>query len=434
MLPFQLKTFLSVRRTAAMGSCGPTWCGLGKPWIPACSRRWRRSWIFVTSAWSSGPRPWCILRPCSPRRSRPEESRSRSSTWRPLLPPTGSGSTSRAPAGPRCHRRWRDTRRRSSPEPWITSGVSGAAGAGGAQRGAGGLEAAAGLVRTAIKAGPPPLSCFVCARIPRGGPGLGGCPGARHSPAEGGSGSGAGGAGAAAMARRQKAKEAKAAAAGKRRAPAALPSPASSSEDEAPEEVPFGVAREAAEAERKLVGEAARRHRELLKEKRRRHQELFAEQKKRRLLPEAVLQELQELQDVSARPAEQAAADDPVTLGEELEAEAVELEQGQAEVQEKKGKRRKGARTNRNYVAVCLKDHSATGLHQQLAKDFLNAQLYGPHTNRVPANEFFSLANKRAPVKKAAVQFVDKSWGQDKKEKAARFKKRWLATHIKNGV
>ncbi|XP_037984333.1 nucleolar protein 7 [Motacilla alba alba] len=244
------------------------------------------------------------------------------------------------------------------------------------------------------------------------------------------------------MARRQKAKVA---AAGKRRAPAALPSPASSSEeeaDEAPEEVPFGVAREAAEAERKLVGEAARRHRELLKEKRRRHQELFAEQKKRRLLPEAVLQELrelQELQDVSARPAEQAVADDPVTLGEELEAEAVELEQGQAQRQgqaevQKKGKRSKGPRTKGNYVAVCLKDHSATGLHQQLAKDFLNAQLYGPHTNRVNANEFFSLANKRAPVKKAAVQFVDKSWGQDKKEKAARFKKRWLATQIKNGV
>ncbi|XP_053815737.1 nucleolar protein 7 isoform X2 [Vidua chalybeata] len=233
------------------------------------------------------------------------------------------------------------------------------------------------------------------------------------------------------MVRRQKAK---AAAAGKRRAPAAVPSPASSSEDEAPEEVPFGVAREAAEAERKLVGEAARRHRELLKEKRRRHQELFAEQKKRRLLPEAVLQELQ---DVSARPAEQAAADDP---GEELEAGAVQLEQGQAqrqgqgEVQQKKGKRSKGARTKGNYMAVCLKDHSVAGLHQQLAKDFLNAQLYGPHTNRVPANEFFSLANKRAPVKKAAVQFVDKSWGQDKKEKAARFKKRWLAPQIKNGL
>ncbi|NXJ17169.1 NOL7 protein, partial [Dicrurus megarhynchus] len=213
----------------------------------------------------------------------------------------------------------------------------------------------------------------------------------------------------------------------KRRAPAALPSPASSSEDEAdeaPAEVPFGVAREAAEAERQLVGEAARRHRELLKEKRRRHQELFAEQKKRRLLPEAVLQELQELQDVSARPAEQAAADDP---GEELEDEAAQLAQGQAEVQEKKGKRSKGARTKGKYMAVCLKDHGATGLHQQLARDFLNAQLYGPHTNRVQANEFFSLANKKDPVKKAAVQFVDKSWGQDKKEKAARFKKRWLA-------
>ncbi|XP_056339934.1 nucleolar protein 7 isoform X1 [Oenanthe melanoleuca] len=234
------------------------------------------------------------------------------------------------------------------------------------------------------------------------------------------------------MARRQKGK---AAAAGKRKAPAALPSPASSSEDEAPEEVSFGVAREAAEAERKLVGEAARRHRELLKEKRRRRQELFAEQKKRKLLPEAVLQELQELQelqDVSARPAEQAAADDPVTPGEELEAEAVQLDEDQVEVQEKKGKKSKVARTKGNYMAVCLKDHSVTGLHQQLAKDFLNAQLYGPHTNRVPANEFFSLANKKAPVKKAAVQFVDKSWGQDKKEKAARFKKRWLATQ--NGI
>ncbi|NWW40575.1 NOL7 protein, partial [Panurus biarmicus] len=218
----------------------------------------------------------------------------------------------------------------------------------------------------------------------------------------------------------------------KRRAPAALPSPASSSEDEAdeaPEEVSFGVAREAAEAERKLVGEAARRHRELLKEKRRRHQELFAEQKKRRLLPEAVLQELQELQDVSARPAEQALADDP-----ELEQDQAQR-QDEAEEQEKKSKRNKGARdlhlsltrTKGNYVAVCLKDHSVTGLHQQLAKDFLNAQLYGPHTNRVQANEFFSIANKKDPVKKAAVQFVDKSWGQDKKEKAARFKKRWLA-------
>ncbi|NXM16715.1 NOL7 protein, partial [Ploceus nigricollis] len=161
-----------------------------------------------------------------------------------------------------------------------------------------------------------------------------------------------------------------------------------------------------------------RRHRELLKEKRRRHQELFAEQKKRRLLPEAVLQELQELQelqDVSTRPKGKA--------------------KPKCRRRKARGARVPGyrdlhlslTRTKGNYMAVCLKDHSVTGLHQQLARDFLNAQLYGPHTNRVQANEFFSLANKRAPVKKAAVQFVDKSWGQDKKEKAARFKKRWLA-------
>ncbi|NXK34253.1 NOL7 protein, partial [Piprites chloris] len=225
----------------------------------------------------------------------------------------------------------------------------------------------------------------------------------------------------------------KKAAMGKRRAPAALPSPASSSEDEAdeaPEQVSFGVAREAAEAERKLVGEAARRHRELLKEKRRRHQELFAEQKKRRLLPEAVLQELQELQDVAATAAppeglaEQTPADDQ---GEELEDEAEKQKQSQAKMQVKKGKASKGARSKGNYAAVCLKDQSLTGLHQELAKDFLKAQLYGPHANRVQANEFFSFAHKKDPVKKAAVQFVDKSWGQEKKEKAARFKKRWIA-------
>ncbi|NWH31878.1 NOL7 protein, partial [Chloropsis hardwickii] len=215
------------------------------------------------------------------------------------------------------------------------------------------------------------------------------------------------------MARRQKAQ---AAAAGKRRAPAALPSPASSSEDEAdeaPEEVPFGVAREAAEAERKLVGEAARRHRELLKEKRRRHQELFAEQKvpryprrapgvcacrvRARLTP-----------PLSHRSAGCCPRPCCRSCRMCLHGE---------------GARGGGGgdlhlsltRTKGNYMAVCLKDHSVTGLHQQLAKDFLNAQLYGPHTNRVHANEFFSLANKRAPVKKAAVQFVDKSWGEYRK-------------------
>ncbi|KAM9304547.1 U3 small nucleolar RNA-associated protein NOL7 isoform 2-T2 [Morus bassanus] len=186
-------------------------------------------------------------------------------------------------------------------------------------------------------------------------------------------------------------------------AAAALSPP--SSEDEAPEEVSFGAAREAADARRKLVGEAARRHRELLKEKRRRRQELFAEQKRRKLLPEAVLQEL------AAAPAagteEQAAADSP---GECCESGAAKERQGQVQRLAKKDKGRKGARSKGNYTAVCLKDQSLTGLHQQLAKDFLNTHLYGPDTNRAQANEFFSLENKKNPVKKAAVQFVDKSW------------------------
>ncbi|NXU61958.1 NOL7 protein, partial [Horornis vulcanius] len=200
------------------------------------------------------------------------------------------------------------------------------------------------------------------------------------------------------MVRRQKAK---AAAAGKRKAPAALPSPASSSEDEAdeaPEEVPFGVAREAAEAERKLVGEAARRHRELLKEKRRRHQELFAEQK----VPRYPRRAPGGPGWVSRRCRCACPPDSP-------------LPHRSAGCCPRPDLHLSLTRTKGNYRAVCLKDHSVTGLHQQLAQDFLNAQLYGPHTNRVQANEFFSLANKKDPVKKAAVQFVDKSWGKYRK-------------------
>ncbi|XP_010571606.1 PREDICTED: nucleolar protein 7 [Haliaeetus leucocephalus] len=228
----------------------------------------------------------------------------------------------------------------------------------------------------------------------------------------------------------------RAAGGGKRGPPAALLSPPSS-EDEAPEEVSFGVAKEAAETQRKLVGEAVRRHRELLREKRRRRQELFAEQKKRKLLPEALLQEL------AAAPTDrgegQAAAADPGKhhgggAVKQRQGQAVKQRRGRAQRQVKKAKQRKSARSKGNYTAVCLKDQSITGLHQQLAKDFLNTHLYGPDANRAQANDFFSLENKKNPVKKAAVQFVDKSWGQEKKERATRFKKIWLATQLKNQV
>nr|XP_009917678.1 PREDICTED: nucleolar protein 7 [Haliaeetus albicilla] len=114
--------------------------------------------------------------------------------------------------------------------------------------------------------------------------------------------------------------------------------------------------------------------------------------------------------------------------------QAVKQRRGRAQRQVKKAKQRKSARSKGNYTAVCLKDQSITGLHQQLAKDFLNTHLYGPDANRAQANDFFSLENKKNPVKKAAVQFVDKSWGQEKKERATRFKKIWLATQLKNQV
>ncbi|XP_062425908.1 nucleolar protein 7 isoform X2 [Rhea pennata] len=204
--------------------------------------------------------------------------------------------------------------------------------------------------------------------------------------------------------------------------PAAPPSPPSS-EDEAPEEVSFGVARAAAETERKIAGEAARRHRELLKEKRRRREELFKEQKRKKLLPEAVLQEL-----AAAPPGRQNEVTHAADKDEHPEDHGSEKQsKGHVPGQLKKDKPR-GTRSKGNYIAVHLKDQSLTGLHQQTAKDFLHTHLYGP------ANEFFSLENKKNPVKKAAVQFVDKSWGLEEKQKATKFKKCWLAAKMKSLV
>ncbi|XP_032037228.1 nucleolar protein 7 [Aythya fuligula] len=200
-------------------------------------------------------------------------------------------------------------------------------------------------------------------------------------------------------------------------AAAVVPSPAASDGEDAPEELSFGAAAAAAESERQLAGEAARRHRELLKEKRRRRQELFVEQKRRKLLPEALLQEL-----AAGRPEKPAAAERDKQPGNKSEKQS----EGRVLKQVKQDKAR-GARSKGNYTAMHLKDQSLTGLHQQTAKDFVYSHLYGPGTNRTSANEFFSLANKKDPVKKAAVQFVDKSWGLEKKQKATKFKKHWIS-------
>ncbi|XP_042689487.1 nucleolar protein 7 [Centrocercus urophasianus] len=200
--------------------------------------------------------------------------------------------------------------------------------------------------------------------------------------------------------------------------------PLSSEDDEAPEELSFGTARAEAEAERKLVGEAARRHRELLKEKRRRRQELFTEQKRRKLLPEALLQELAAAPLARAEEPSPAAAPD-----KHPEGGSAKQSEDRIPGQVKKGKAG-GTRSKGNYIAVHLKDENLTGLHQQTAKDFIHSQLYGPGTNRTSANEFFSIANKKDSVKKAAVQFVDKSWGLEKKQRATKFTKYWVARKV----
>ncbi|ELW71724.1 NAD-dependent deacetylase sirtuin-5 [Tupaia chinensis] len=46
-------------------------------------------------------------------------------------------------------------------------------------------------------------------------------------------------------------------------------------------------------------------------------------------------------------------------------------------------------------------------------------------------NKFLSLANKRLPVKKAAVQFLNTAWGAQKKQNAKKFKRRWMIRKMK---
>uniref|UniRef100_A0A8C2U0X1 Nucleolar protein 7 n=1 Tax=Coturnix japonica TaxID=93934 RepID=A0A8C2U0X1_COTJA len=192
-----------------------------------------------------------------------------------------------------------------------------------------------------------------------------------------------------------------------------------------------------------------RRHRELLKEKRRRRQELFTEQKVPRspaartgpgrpgpassplflrregkLLPEPCCRSWPQPRLQRADEPSPPAAPDNDPEGESAEQSETDIPR-----QVKKDKAG-GTRTKGNYIAVRLKDENIAGLHQQTAKDFIHSQLYGPGTNRTSANEFFSIANKKGSVKKAAVQFVDKSWGLEKKERATKFTKYWVAKKV----
>ncbi|XP_067393712.1 U3 small nucleolar RNA-associated protein NOL7 [Emydura macquarii macquarii] len=197
--------------------------------------------------------------------------------------------------------------------------------------------------------------------------------------------------------------------------------------DEAPEEVTFERTRAAAETERRRAGETARRDRALLKEKRRRREELFKEQKKRKLLPENVLEELTSGPQINNNKLSDTAKQDE-NVGDGSENKNEKHNRGQHNKKKTLVVRRKG-----NYMAVRLKDQDLTSQHQQMAKDFVQSHLYGPGTNRTTANQFFSFANKKSPVKKAAVQFVNKSWEAEKKQKAKQFVD-WVSTKMVSSI
>ncbi|KAF7245163.1 Nucleolar protein 7 [Varanus komodoensis] len=192
--------------------------------------------------------------------------------------------------------------------------------------------------------------------------------------------------------------------------------------DEAPEEVTFENARVAAEEARRLAGERARREKTLLKEKRRLKEELFKEQKKRKLLPENVL----ELLASSAQNSKNQPFDTPEqdqNIENDLESECGDTaEDGEKDIL--------ATKLQESYMAMRLKDQDLTNRQQQEAKAFIQRHLYGAGCNRTTANEYFSVKNKKSTVKKAAVQFVSKSWGKKKKQKAKQFKQRWVSSTL----
>ncbi|XP_037749013.1 nucleolar protein 7 isoform X2 [Chelonia mydas] len=197
----------------------------------------------------------------------------------------------------------------------------------------------------------------------------------------------------------------------------------SEEDEEAPEEVTFERARAAAETERRRAGDTARRDRELLKEKRRRREELFKEQKKRKLLPENVLEELTSGPQINNNN-----LSDTTKQGENRNVS--ENKNEERNTGQDNGGNKRVVRLKGNYMAVRLKDQDLTSQHQKMAKDFVQSHLYGPGTNRTTANQFFSFVTKKSPVKKAAVQFVNKYWGSEEKQKAKQFKKHWMSTKM----
>ncbi|KAG9355889.1 hypothetical protein JZ751_000733 [Albula glossodonta] len=201
-------------------------------------------------------------------------------------------------------------------------------------------------------------------------------------------------------------------------------------DDEAPEEVTFEDSKATALRSMKQAIDSVRREKELLKEKRKKRQELFQEQKKRKLLPDDILEEIDSAVPKKPKVSEVEAEKES---GEEASSSVVEESEGSDDddlVVEEKGKEKRRRRYKRrslkgNCSVMRVQDQSLANKQQQSALKFIQSRLYGKGTNRTTASQLLSLENKRALNKTAAVQFVDKQWGLERKEKAKKFKKIW---------
>nr|XP_003732637.2 nucleolar protein 7 [Callithrix jacchus] len=194
--------------------------------------------------------------------------------------------------------------------------------------------------------------------------------------------------------------------------------------DEAPEELTFASAQAEAREEERRVRETVRRDKTLLKEKRKRREELFIEQKKRKLLPDTILEKLTTASQTNIKKS-------PGKV-KEVNLQKKNEDCGKGNDSKKvKVQKVQSVSQNKSYLAVRLKDQDLRDARQQAAQAFIHNSLYGPGTNRTTVNKFLSLANKRLPVKRAAVQFLNNAWGIQKKQNAKRFKRRWMVRKMK---
>ncbi|XP_060045335.1 nucleolar protein 7 [Erinaceus europaeus] len=194
-------------------------------------------------------------------------------------------------------------------------------------------------------------------------------------------------------------------------------------EDEAPEELTFASAQAEAREEERRARETARRDKTLLKEKRKRREELFIEQKKRKLLPDAVLEKLTAASQANIKKS-------PPKLKVSLQKKNEKCEKI-SDSKKTKVQKVQSVGQNKSYVALRLKDEDLRDSRKEAAKAFIQNSLYGPGTNRTTVNKFLSLENKRLPVKKAAVQFLNTTWGTQRKQNAKKFARRWMIRKMK---